>query len=166
MEKRSTFLIILFFLAFAAYSQTVTPTVMSSNGGYSQVSQGSIAWTIGEPISETYTSSTNITTNGFHQTEELGLATLIKEQGDNAAILVYPNPVLDKLTVNLGNIQNGNYQLELVDALGRILLKTETSVAEQSNRLILSLNELAGGVYYLKISKDTFIKTIKINKIK
>ncbi len=165
MEKRFTLLIIVPFLFSVAQSQTVAPTIVSGNGGYSQSPQGSLAWTIGEPISETYTSSTNITTMGFHQPEELALTTLIKEQGDEKAILVYPNPVQNELTVNFGTVQQGNYLLELVDGLGKLLLATEVPVTEQSKRIILSLNTISIGVYYLKISRDAFSKTIKINKI-
>lgn len=165
MEKRSTLLITIVFLVSVAYSQTITPSVVSGNGGYSQMSQGSIAWTIGEPISETYTGSTNITTMGFHQPEELVLTTLIKEQGNDKAILVYPNPVRNELTVNLRNIENGNYHLEVVDGLGKTVLKTEASVKDRSKLLILSLSELSNGNYYLKISRNAFSKTIKINKI-
>ena len=165
MEKRPKLLFLLLFAVYTISSQTVTPTVISGNGGYSQSAQGSVAWTIGEPVSETYTSSTIITTMGFHQPEELDLTSLIKEQGNDKTILVYPNPVQKDLIINFGGIENGEYQLELVDGLGRMMLKTETSVEEQSKLLVLSLKDLSGGNYYLKISRNAFSKTIKINKL-
>lgn len=165
MKKKSTLLIIIFFLVYSAHSQTVTPSVISSNGDYNQTPQGSVAWTIGEPVSETYTNGTNITTMGFHQPEELSIETLIKEQGNEKAILVYPNPVQNELTVNFRNMEPGNYELELVDALSRMMLKTQVTVTEQSKLHILSLGTFSIGHYYLKISRNAFSKTVKINKI-
>ena len=42
--------------------------VKGTSGDYFQNAQASLSWTIGEPMTETYTTGTNILTQGFHQT--------------------------------------------------------------------------------------------------
>lgn len=148
-------------------SQTVNPTVVSSNGDYTQNAQGSIAWTIGEVVSDTYTSSANITTMGFHQPETMGVASLIKEQGSNLEVLVFPNPVSDVLTINLEGLTPSDYKLELFDGIGKLVISNEYSVSSQTQTSKLNLEGYAAGNYYLKISSaNGFNKTVKINKIR
>ena len=145
-------------------SQTVTPVVLSNQGGYSSLSGGSVAWTIGEPVSETYTTATKITTMGFHQ-PELGMATLIAEQGNDQSILVYPNPVKDVLTINFSGLKSGNYKLELVDDLGKLIFKSEAAITENNQIYNLKVNEVAAGNYFLRVNNENFSKTVKINKV-
>ncbi len=148
-------------------AQTVNPTVVSSNGDYSQNTQGSIEWTLGEVVSDTYTSSANITTMGFHQPEAMGVASLIKEQGNLSEVLVYPNPVIDELTINLEGLEESNYKFELYDGIGKLVFSSSVLITNQNKLSKLNLAEFAAGNYYLKItSNNNFNKTVKINKIK
>ena len=159
---------LLFTLAFAGIlvckSQTVTPVVLSNQGGFSALSGGSIAWTIGEPVSESYTNPTKITTMGFHQ-PELGIVTLIAEQGADQNILVFPNPVKDVLSINFSGLKSGNYSLELIDNLGKLIFKSETAVSQSKQTYQLKVNEIAAGNYFLRVDSENFSKTVKINKI-
>lgn len=145
-------------------AQTVTPTVISNNGGYSTAAQGSIAWTIGEPISETYNSGANITTMGFHQ-PELGLATLIKQNSNQAELLVYPNPVKESLTVSFKDMENGTYKYDLVDDLGKLIYQSETSINDQNKAIDLNMSKYAAGNYFIRISNSKINKTVKITKV-
>ncbi len=149
--------------AFFVNSQTVTPTVLSNNGGYAAAAQGSIAWTIGEPVSETYTTSTKKTTMGFHQ-PELGVANLIKEQSDNAQVLVFPNPVKDVLNISFKDLESATYSIEVIDNLGKLLYKSNVNITENTKTIHLNMTEYAAGNYFLHISSAQLNKTIKINK--
>ncbi len=149
--------------AFFVNSQTVTPTVLSNNGGYAAAAQGSIAWTIGEPVSETYTTSTNKTTMGFHQ-PELGVANLIKEQSDNAQVLVFPNPVKDVLNISFKDLKSATYSIEVIDNLGKLLYKSNVNITENTKTIHLNMTEYVAGNYFLHISSAQLNKTIKINK--
>jgi len=163
MTKQS-FIICLCFAGSLLKAQTVTPTVISNNGGYVAAAQGSIAWTIGEPISETYSTGANITTMGFHQ-PELGLASLIKEYGESAELLAYPNPVKESLTISFNDLQNGNYAFNLSDNIGRTIYKSETEIKDDSKQVNLNMSAYPAGVYFLNISQLQFKKTIKITKV-
>jgi len=51
-------------------SQSVAPTVVATCGDFYSSSTESVAWTIGEVVSETYSNSVNYLTQGFHQPNE------------------------------------------------------------------------------------------------
>jgi hypothetical protein len=144
-------------------AQTVTPTVYSNQGGYNVAAGGDISWTVGEPVSETYTNTTKMTTMGFHQ-PELGVATLIKEQGNDKQILVYPNPVINALTISFKDLDNGVYKMELFDDLGRSVYKAETEIKADSKLVQLNMAHYAAGNYYLRIANPTINKSIKVTK--
>lgn len=144
-------------------AQTVTPTVYSNQGGYNVAAGGSISWTVGEPVSETYTSTANITTMGFHQ-PELGIATLIKEHGEGAELLIYPNPVKESLTVSFKDLENGVYKINLFDDLGKLVFKTETEIKQDSKLINLDMTLYAAGNYYLRVANANLNKTVKVTK--
>jgi len=50
-----------------AFSQSLSPVVISANGDYFFNSTYSVAWTLGEVVSETYSGSNVYLTQGFHQ---------------------------------------------------------------------------------------------------
>ena len=162
MKKQNVFLCFCLTVFFVK-AQTVTPTVYSNGGNYNSAAGGSISWTVGEPISETYTTSSNKTTMGFHQ-PELGVATLIKEQGGDKEVLVYPNPVKEALTINFSDLENGNYKVQLLDATGKLLFTNDLEINDPSKKIELNVSPYAEGNYFLKISNSSFNKTVKIIK--
>ncbi len=151
-------------LSFCGNAQTVSNQVHASDGGYYNSSGGSVAFTIGEPVSETYKTSTNISTLGFHQPEQADIVNMIKEQGSDVSILVFPNPVKDELNINLSGLAHGNYTLEIIDALGKLIYKTNTEVSDDKNSLSIKTSDYASGNYFLNISNSNFNKSIKITK--
>lgn len=150
-------------LSFISKAQTVTPTVYSNQGDYNVASGGSISWTIGEPVSETYTISTNKTTMGFHQ-PDISVASLISEQGNETQVLVYPNPVKGILNVNFEGLDNAVYKVEMIDESSKLILRSENEINSNNNAVQLNMEPYAMGVYYLRIYNSTFNKTIKITK--
>ena len=142
-------------------AQTVTPTVISSDGGFSAGSQGSIAWTIGEPVSETYVSpGSNVTTMGFHQPEVIELETMIREHSGDMEILVYPNPVKDVLTFEMEGFSITS-QLEIYNTLGQ---KVYSNLIEQKS-FVLDLREFPNGIYTFQISENSrALKHFKVIK--
>jgi hypothetical protein len=149
---------------YTCQGQTVTPVVLSNQGGFFSSSSGNISWTIGEPVSETYNGATKLMTMGFHQ-PELDFITLIKEQGEEQSVLVFPNPVKDMLSINFKGLAQGNYKLELIDNIGKIIYQSQTEVTEGNSTFQLKVNEVAAGNYFLRVDSKNFSKTVKINKV-
>lgn len=150
--------------SFYCQSQTVTPVVLSNQGGFSILTSGSISWSIGEPVSETYSTPTRIHTMGFHQ-PEIEIITLIAEQGEDKNILVFPNPVRDVLNINFSGLNEGTYKVDLIDNIGKIISQNQTEVSNGNYTLQLKINEVAAGNYFLRVQNEKFSKSVKINKV-
>lgn len=140
-------------------AQSLEPTVIASDGEFYTSSQGSISWTLGEVITETVTSSANILTQGFQQPKKLNVSVLnIMPTG--AWVFVYPNPTRGNLYVDLSKLQLGDYQIELVDALGQRVHKGIAGATAQP--YLLSVADLATGIYLLNVTSDNFHQSFKI----
>lgn len=72
----------------------------------------------------------------------------------NDKIIIYPNPVTHKqFTLQYGKISAGNYNLELTDVTGRLIMQKTLNIAAEGQVETISLKPTtAGGVYLLKIS--------------
>jgi len=78
-------------------AQSLSPEVIGSAGDYFTAAGGSIAFTVGEPMTETFSSSGNILTQGFHQPWPVvtGVTTVTGQMN----VTVYPNPASQMLTI-------------------------------------------------------------------
>lgn len=165
--KSKFILTLIVFASFYVKAQTVTPTVFSSQGDYNSSSQGNNSWTIGEPISGTSTASNNITTMGFQQPNSLDVVTFIKGNNKNISLFVYPNPVFNELVIDFTGVESGNYNVQLTDAVGKLIYQSNTKVDVGSNKKMnLSFTELANANYFVTISNASngVNKTFKIVK--
>lgn len=63
----ATLLFFAFVRAGSLYAQSFSPDVIGSAGNFTTSQSGSMAWTIGEVMIETYSSNNNFFTQGFHQ---------------------------------------------------------------------------------------------------
>lgn len=84
----------------------------------------------------------------------------LNELNESAVVQLYPNPVNDKLSMNLTG--NGTIQVILYDAQGKLIRseKTETN----ADHYILDVSALEGGIYFIKAGpegKQTYFKFIK-----
>ncbi|MFU8843753.1 MAG: hypothetical protein ACNA7V_08100 [Bacteroidales bacterium] len=65
--KRCFILILIIGCFFDISGQTLTPEVISSSGGYFESTNASVSWTLGETVTETFTGTSFILTQGFQQ---------------------------------------------------------------------------------------------------
>jgi hypothetical protein len=72
-------------------------------------------------------------------------------------IMVYPNPVTnDKFTLQFGKIDAGNYNIELTDVMGRLILQKAVAVASEDQVETFTLKSTtARGIYLVKVSDRT-----------
>lgn len=78
-------------------------------------------------------------------------------------ILVYPQPVNDKLTINMGELRVSNVNVRLLDILSKTAFnKNFFGVKDKLN---INLNNLTNGVYYMSI-KDLDTNKVFFVKIK
>lgn len=81
-----------------------------------------------------------------------------------AEIQVVPNPVINKsLGIQLVNQPHGQYNIELIDNLGRVVYKAKVAHAGGTVKHTLLLeNKVLKGLYNLKIFQGETIKTVKV----
>lgn len=150
---------IVLFVAFLFCGRLFAQEVISSQGDYYSNGVGSLSFTIGEPIGETYSGASYDLTQGFQQVALK--ATLVEELTNDVNIQVYPNPVVNYLTINMGDYQN-QATFTLYDTQGK-LLKTEKIKNTFST---INFSIYAKGVYFLSVLDNQYkkLKTYKIIK--
>lgn len=146
------------------HAQSLTPELISSEGGFLTSSSGSISYSIGEPITETFAGTTHILTQGFQQPEIVSLAGIADQEKD-AALYLFPNPVKDQLMVNFIGLQFGRYVLRIFDSAGKEMERKDLLVG---NELMfpISLAEYKNGMYFIEVvaTDATFHRSMKVIK--
>lgn len=158
---KNIFFIVLVFAGLSAYGQQISPDVIVSSGGNFTASSGiSLSFSIGECITETFSSPSVTLTQGFQQGyyEVIPLAVNTSFQVD---MKVYPLPTTDYITVELGELKD-DYHAEIYDINGCVVL-VEDLTSESTN---LNLMDFVTGTYILVITDDkkNTLKSMQIIK--
>lgn len=112
--------IILFMVgSFPVLSQTITPDLITASGDFYKTSTGSLSWTIGEPITETFLGSNSVLTQGVQQSKWVVTPSGIEDE-QLGSYKIYPNPTRDNLYVEL--LPDQVFNVSLYDINGRLLL--------------------------------------------
>jgi hypothetical protein len=145
-----------------ANAQSAPQTVIASAEAFVTFANGSMTWTIGEVMTETYAPTGYFFTQGFNQPDTAFL-TVISAEPATQNVSVFPNPVVDNLVIDF-SLTSGNQIVEIFDIQGQLLKKE--SIPANQNRLNVSFREFANGVYLLNIvNVENQIRTsYKINK--
>lgn len=146
----------------ALKAQTVMPQVVSSAGGSGQNAQGSLDWTIGEPVTATVSDGTSTLTQGFQQPTLL-IATAQNENSELVNLLVYPNPTADYVSLKFDQTTETQYNFKVFDAAGKLVSEGKATSANPR----ISFQGLASGQYTISLlspnSKTQNISIIKQN---
>jgi hypothetical protein len=145
----------------AVFSQSLQPTVIASDGGFATLTSGTISWTLGETVTETFSSSSNYLTQGFQQ-PSLVLMNSVGTTGPGKA-LIYPNPATELITIDLHYLPLALYTIELTDLLGN---KISYMSGQNSAVFTFPLSDIANGVYLLTVSSPGFLQSYKVIKSK
>ena len=130
-------------------AQSFMMDVIGSSGTFASSGSGSMSWTIGEVMTETYSSSGNFFTQGFHQSDTAFIITLVPNFVSHT-LSIYPNPVIDNLVIDFSTAsENYNHTIEILDMKGQLLRKEYVSANQQ--QLNVSFHEFANGIYLLNI---------------
>jgi hypothetical protein len=153
--------IVLFLALAVSLKAQVKHDVIASAGDYSLSGGVSVSWTLGETVIPTYQNGDLILTHGFQQ--QLIVATLEKNLDLQVEILIYPNPASDILNVQFGSPTEEVMSLLLIDTRGRVV-KT-ISVEISSSEKQINMQDMAAGLYYLKLTKGKLSNVYKVVKL-
>lgn len=134
--------------------------VIATSGGTGQNTAGTITYTLGELVIETYNGTDKKLTQGFQQSRLI--ITTVNELPDQGySINAFPNPTTSYLTLKLEKDYPENLRYNLLDITGKVLItgKILNGSAE------LSFDLLAAGTYFLKLYHEKKeVKTLKVVK--
>jgi hypothetical protein len=143
-----------------AQAQSLTPEVMATSGDFFSTTAGSLSWTLGEPVVETFSNVTSTLTQGFQQSE-INLNG-IEELNTDICVSVYPNPTSGKIYVQFTNPQHAYTSLNLY-ALNGTLLKTVDVFNNQE--FYTDISAFPNGTYIMTITdKNQLHQSITILK--
>lgn len=134
-------------------SQSLSPTVLASAGGYASAGGVSLSYTVGEmAMVETFTSSNTILTQGFHQPEQNITKILEADKTDFGSFAVYPNPATAEVFFGYEFPQEGRVEVTLYNNLGQVVQNVFTDNEYNSGKTINSFNcsLLAAGNYMMQ----------------
>ena len=135
---------------FSLQAQTLSPSVISSSGGY-------------------FTSTDNILTQGFQQPEDyfVGITETPESTGE---VLIYPNPSNGNFTLSYYNYNTSNNVIKLYNLVGQVVLTKTVAQFNGLNTVNFDLSNLNQGIYLLEINTvnakgEAEIEVHKINLI-
>ena len=87
---------------------------------------------------------------------------LLKVRKDNSTILLYPNPTANALNVELSGVSIGTkLEMSVMDASGK-LLQTQSATFENQT-FSLDVSSYSNGLYFMKISGNSFSEIVKFS---
>ena len=104
-----------------------------------------------------------ITASGvtYGSTETFTTLGLNEVQGNDVSVKMYPNPTNTQTKLVVNGI-SGDVKIVLSDARGRILRTINTEAIEGSLEQVIDVNDLAEGIYYIRIQNADINKTQKL----
>ena len=86
----------------------------------------------------------------------------IDENGLDQAVRVFPNPSNGQLAVQIHGVTSFEGSLEIINGVGKVLVKEVVSKQEGRFELPLDLRQLPKGVYTLRLSGEEGMKNIRV----
>ena len=155
MKKTLVPLGILLLVASISYSQSLSPTLLSSQNGYDTSKNMVLEWTLGESAIETISEKNTIYTQGFIQPfldSSKGIIQIVDE------IHIFPNPVKNHLNVKLLSHSNSQETIDIYNVNGRMVKQFKHSFSLYEN-IRLDLSDLPSGIYVIRIINATRVIT-------
>lgn len=140
--------------------QVLAPLASTADLSYYNVSQ-----TVGEAMVLTLETSGHDLTQGFHQP---GIFISTPEQPKGNGVEVYPNPVVDKMKVELFGHEKRDFEIVIFGLNGSVFYRSKVSCGPDYWKIIsLNMNSYKRGMYFVRvISLDNKISRLfKIEKM-
>jgi len=158
--KRSIFILISLLFAVSATAQ-IKQEVIASAGGYNTANGLSISWTLGETIIPTFKNGDLVLTHGFQS--QLIITTVEENLDVMVNLKIFPNPASDIVNIQFETPVETEIIVYLLDSQGKLVKKDiiESSMTQKQ----INMQDLAGGIYYIKLVKDKLINVYKVVKL-
>lgn len=140
------------------YSQSLSPTVVASGGGYYTGANGSVSYTLGELAIETYAADSTCLTQGFQQSYTITV--LVENPVANMDIIVYPVPTSHFLNITFQANADINHIATLFDMNGNQIIRQDV----HSTTIKMDLQHIPPAGYVLQITRRNgmFVKSFMV----
>ncbi len=145
-------------------AQTLSPSVISSGGGYSTHPGGSLSYTVGEmSMVQTFAAGNTVLTQGFQQPTDKLTALVDMTRDAFGSFAVYPSLAIDNVWFGLELPEAGHVSVVIFDAQGKKVSEIYNGIYT-SGKLIHGANVsvFAAGNYFLTMT-FTSDKTQKVH---
>jgi len=133
-------------------AQTLSPTVISSSGGFYSNTSGMLSFTVAEmTMVQTFSAGSNILTQGFQQPEDYTVG-IVEPPVVSGDILIYPNPTNGNFTLNYYNYDNSETTLRLFNLSGQVLMEKQVSQLVGLNTINFNISDFSQGMYILELA--------------
>lgn len=146
-----------------SFSQKLHHQVVASQGGIYNISNGfRILQSVGQvnAMIGNYKIANLVIGQGYIQSFALGSNSLPIQ--NPISMILYPNPVIDKITFTFSSNIGEKAQLYLFDSRGRLIYSHLAELYQNSSKYDLS--NIAEGVYFAKIETSNHIFSTKLIK--
>lgn len=162
MKKNLVSVGVLLLMVSVTYSQSLSPTLLSSQSGVDKTNTMVLEWTLGDIAVETITQKNTVYSQGYIQ-PYLDASKEYVQIVDE--ILLFPNPVDTHLNVKLLSDNNKQVAIDIYNVNGRIV-KQFTNGFSLSKTFQIDIADLPSGMYVVRISNAKgVVKSHKIIKI-
>lgn len=97
---------------------------------------------------------------------EFAMETSVKEIPSLTGTKLFPNPAGDQVYVELNADKNTQIHLTVVDIMGRTVAAPGfQTLVEGYNQLNINVSDLVGGIYFVRMTEDKAVSTIKFDKM-
>lgn len=135
----------------------------SSNaaGGDATGSGGSVAYSVGQIVYTTHTGSTGSVAQGVQQAYEI-FSIGINETELNSSLSLFPNPIVDNLTLQISDFNKEKLSYILFDTQGKLLSNGQVT-AQQTQ---INTASLLPATYFIKVlnQENKQVQSFKIIK--
>jgi len=161
MKKTVVLASVLLLMAAISFSQSLSPTLLASQGGFDRSDSMVLEWTLGESAVETIAEENTIYSQGFIQPLLETSHEIVQILGE---ILIFPNPVNTHLNVKLLLDSNTQVTTDIYNVNGR-LVRQFTNGFSLAKTIQLDVADLPTGIYFVRISSPKgLLKSHKIIK--
>ncbi len=152
---KNKLLILIFVLGICGFSpqaQTLSPTVISSSGGYFTSANASLSFTVAEmTMVNTFTSTNNILTQGFQQPEDY-LVGITETPVFKGEVLIYPNPSNGNFILSYVSNYSSDNIIKLYNLLGQVVFTKTVVQVNGLNTVNFDIRNLNQGIYLLELT--------------
>lgn len=132
-------------------SQSLSPSVISSSGGFYTSASAMLSFTVAEmTMVQTFTSGSNILTQGFQQPEDLTVG-ITENTVSSGEMVIYPNPTHGVFTLSFNSLKSGENTIKLYNLVGQEVMKRVISQTTGANTIAMDIGSLSQGIYMLEM---------------